>query len=519
MKTSTLQRLICGSLTVFFTGAVWAEIYLPGMQPKEAGVEFVKVQQCQMCHAGTKNGVADPMLSWQSGMMAQAARDPIFLASLAIANQDIPEVGEFCLRCHAPRAWLEDRSKPGDGSALNREDQHGVNCEVCHRFVDPLSTEAKQLVKDVPPSYGNAMMVVDPANTVRGPYGNGEGAMPHRTMKSDYLASGNLCGVCHDISNPLLARDVKTDPVPSYGHLERTYSEWVLSDYARQGKEGSCQSCHYPVVKGGGQSSRFGDLHRDYFVQHGPVGGSTWVQDAVAELWPTSDVNRKALQLGKERSKALLEAAAELKVTRNGAGLQVRVTNLSGHKLPSGYPEGRRMWLNVQFLNRRGAVISELGKYADQTDILQGKPVTVPTLIDPEDTVVYEVVPGISEAMAKKYNKKPGPSFHFVLNDVITKDNRIPPKGFNNEAFAERLCEPVGIQYKDGQYWHDAQFKIPPNTQRVRVRLMYQSISWEYLKFLVEENRTDDWGQRLYKTWTNTGKCAPSIMAEIGQDI
>ena len=520
MNTNVVQGIVWCCLVAVFTGGAWAEIYLPGMQPKEAGVEFVKVQQCQMCHSGTKNGPADPMLSWQGGMMAQAARDPIFLASLAIANQDIPEGGEFCLRCHAPRAWLEDRSKPGDASALNREDRHGVNCEVCHRFVDPLSSEAKQLVKDVPPSYGNAMMVVDPANTVRGPYGNGKGAMPHRTMKSDFLASGNLCGVCHDISNPLSAQDVKTDPVSSFGHLERTYSEWALSDYARQGKSGSCQSCHFPQVEGGGQSSRYGSLHRDYFVQHGPVGGSTWVQDAVAELWPTSDVNKKALHLGKERTEALLKTAAELQVTRAaGTELQVRVTNLSGHKLPSGYPEGRRMWLNVQFLDRRGAVIAEAGKYGNQADTLKGKAVNVPTLIDHEGTTVYEAVPGISPAMAEKFNVEPGPSFHFALNDVITKDNRIPPKGFNNETYREHLCEPVGIRYEDGQHWHDARFTLPPNTSRVRIRLMYQSMSWEYLKFLVEENKTDDWGQRLYKTWLNTGKCRPSVMAEIEQAI
>jgi len=387
-------------------------------------------------------------------------------------------------------------------------------------MVDPLSAEAKQLVQDVPPSYGNAMMVVDPANTVRGPYGNGKGAMPHATMKSDYLASGDLCGVCHDISNPLVARDVKTEPVHSFGHIERTYSEWVLSDYARQGKAGSCQSCHYPQIKGGGQSSRFGTLHRDYFVQHGPVGGSTWVQDAVAELWVNSDVSKKALRLGKERSAALLKTAAELKTTRGpDAHLQVRVTNLTGHKLPSGYPEGRRMWLNVQFLDRRGNIIAEHGKYADQADTLKGKPVKAPTLIDPEKTVVYEVIPGISPTMAKRFNAKPGPSFHFVLNDIITKDNRIPPKGFKNEAFEEHLCEPVGVHYADGQYWHDAQFPIPANTQRVRVRLMYQSMSWEYLKFLVEENRTDDWSQKLYRTWTKTGKCQPSIMAETEQAI
>ena len=48
----------------------------------------------------------------------------------------------------------------------------------------------------------------------------------------------------------------------------------------------------------------------------------------------------------------------------------------------------------------------------------------MPTLIDPDDTTVFEIKPGMSEAIAKKFNKELGPSFHFVLNDTIFKDNR-----------------------------------------------------------------------------------------------
>jgi hypothetical protein len=116
--------------------------------------------------------------------------------------------------------------------------------------------------------------------------------------------------------------------------------------------------------------------------------------------------------------------------------------------------------------------------------------------------------------MAAKHGKKPGPSFHFVLNDRIAKDNRIPPEGFKNAAFAEHLCEPVGAEYADGQYWDDVDFEVPANTARVQVRLMYQSVSWEYLKFLAEEDTTDDWGENLYEAWTKTGKCEPEVIAQ-----
>ncbi|MHC4881727.1 MAG: hypothetical protein ACYTCV_03915 [Planctomycetota bacterium] len=505
--------LLCAVLSV-------AEVFLPGMQPKEAGIEFAKVQQCKMCHGGTKNGDADPFFSWQGGMMAQAAKDPIFRATLAIAEQDVPGVGEFCFRCHTPRGWLEGRSTPSDGSALNREDMYGVSCDICHRLIDPLSEKSRQLIEHIPPGYGNAMMVADPENVVRGPYGDSKGAMPHNTEKSEYHASSKLCATCHNISNPLLAEDVKTQPPYAFGHVERTYSEWLLSDFAKRGKEGTCQSCHYEQVDGGGQASRFGNLHRDYFVKHGPVGGSTWVQDVTWLLWNGQDMDKKAFEASKKRALALLKTAARLDLSKTSdQRAKLRVTNLTGHKLPSGYPEGRRMWVNAQFYDADGLILKEIGKYGEIEDQIFGEAVKAPTIVNPEETTVYECLPGISPKQAKKFNKTPGKSFHFVLNDIITKDNRIPPEGFKNAAFKEHLSAPVGATYVDGQYWDDIELDLPEKCVKVQVRLMYQSASWEYIKFLAEENRTNDWGKRLYGAWQQTGKCEPVVMASIAKEI
>jgi len=504
------------SILLTFVAQAGAEVFLPGMQPKESGIEFAKVQQCQMCHSRTRNGQADPFLSWQSGMMSQAARDPVFRAALTIANQGIAGVGEYCLRCHAPRAWLEDRSKPADGSALNEEDMHGVSCDVCHRLLDPLSDEARKLVKYMPPGYGNAMMVADPANVVRGPYDDSEGAMPHNTKKSEYHASSTLCATCHITSNPLQVQDVNTAPPHTFGHIERTYSEWLLSDFAQKGRDGTCQSCHYPLVEGGGEASRFGSAKRQYFVMHGPVGGSIWIQDATWLLWNGKDMDRKAVDMGKQRALEMLKTASSLEIKTSGEGKAVlRITNLTGHKLPTGYPEGRKMWVNARFFDSSGALLKEVGKYAPREDTLLGKPVTAPTLLDPEQTRVYECLPAISDAQAKKYNKQPGKSFHFVLNDYIAKDNRIPPKGFKNSTFKEHLSQPIGAEYADGQYWDDVPLEPPAGCKRIVVNLMFQPVSWEYIKFLAEENKTDDWGKRLYEAWNKTGQCAPTVIAEL----
>lgn len=492
MKKLAMNIIIIISVFLMPVSLICADVFMPGMQPKESGIEFAKVEQCRMCHAQTNNGSADPFLSWQSSMMSQAARDPIFMASLTIANQDIDGVGEFCWRCHAPRGWLEDRSKPGDGSALNQEDKQGVSCVVCHQFMDPLSFEAAKLIKDVPPGYGNAMMVADPENVVRGPYGDSMGAMPHETKKSEFHASSNLCATCHNISNPLQAKDVKVQPPHQFGHIERTYSEWYLSDYSKEGK--TCQSCHYEKVEGGGQPTKFGNQKREYFVMHGPVGGSIWAQDVTLLISKSKDIDQKALELGK----AIL-----------------RIINLTGHKLPTGYPEGRRMWVNVRFLNSEEKIIKEIGKYGSKEDTFSGRTINVPTLLDPENTRIYECLPAISEEQAKKYNKQPGKSFHFVLNDIIAKDNRIPPRGFKNEPFKEHLSAPVDAVYEDGQYWDDVELDVPNDCKMIVVNLLYQSVSWEYLKFLGEENKTDDSGKRLLEAWGKTNMCAPVSIAKL----
>lgn len=501
---------------------VAAAIVLPGTQPGEGGIELAKVAQCVLCHGETKNGAADPYASWHGSMMGQAARDPIFRAALAIANQDIRGVGEFCIRCHAPRGWLAGRSEAPDGSLLNQEDLHGVSCEVCHHLVDPRSDEAKRLVKKVPPGHGNAMMVADPENVVRGPYGDGEGAKPHKVMKSAYQASSELCGNCHNVSNPLQAQDVNTQPPHAFGHIERTYSEWALSDFAKPESLRTCQFCHFAAVLGGGQASKYGNLRREYFVSHAATGGSTWVQDAILKIWSGKegkDLDREAIRAVQQQAREFLKTAASLNLDVTGGRARLTITNLTGHKLPTGYPEGRRMWVSLRFLDGDGKLLGEVGRYGEKEDTVAGAKVRVPTLLDAETTRVYECKPGISAAQAARHQKQPGASFHFVLNDITVKDNRIPPRGFKQAAFAEHLCAPVGADYADGQFWDTVEFAVPSGTRKVEARLMYQSASWEYIKFLREENRTDAWGQKLYDAWETTGRCPPEVIASATKTV
>ncbi len=455
--------------------------------------------------------------------MALAGKDPVFRAALSIANQDIPGIGEFCLRCHTPRGLFAGRATPADGSALDRDDLMGVTCAVCHRLVDPRTPEAGWLAKALPPGLGNGMMVLDPAYVMRGPYGDDPRVRmrPHGARRSAFLASGDMCGTCHDVSNPLQASDPKTEPPHVYGHIERTYSEWLLSAYAARGEAGKCQACHYPTVSGGGYPTRFRENpKREHFAEHGPAGGSTWVQEVIWRLWEGRDLDRAALQRAQQKVRAILRTAAKLELTfPDSARARLRITNETGHKLPTGYPEGRRMWVNVSFFDAQGRLLDEIGRYGEQEMSVLGGTVKLPTLLDPQRTRIYECLPALSSEQARKYGRQPGPSFYFVLNDYIAKDNRIPPRGFNTAAFAERHCQPVGVSYADGQHWDELDLALPAGTARVAVRLMYQSVSAEYVVFLAEEDRSSDWGRKVYEVWRQTGHCPPEVIAEVASDV
>ncbi len=203
----------------------------------------------------------------------------------------------------------------------------------------------------------------------------------------------------------------------------------------------------------------------------------------------------------------MLQQAATLDVTIDDDGsnfrLSVRVTNETGHKLPSGYPEGRRMWLNLVAKDRDGVILYESGHYDPSTGYA-----------DPgcQDVKIYEIKPGLDSNIASLAGSDPGPSFHFALNNMVYFDNRIPPRGFTNANFEAIQSEPVGYTYSDGQYWDDTQYTLPLNTDTIEVVLYYQTMSKEYVEFLRDENVTNNSGQVIYDLWDTHGKSAPEVM-------
>jgi hypothetical protein len=515
----------------------------PGTQPLGGG-DFVDHTACTSCHGGYNTSV-EPGHNWAGSMMAQAGRDPLFFACLAVANQDAPSSGDLCLRCHNSFGWLGGRSTPTTGSQMTSAlDRDGVSCDFCHRVVDPIykpgvSPPEDQSILDallpshVPAGYANGQFVVDPVARKRGPYT--DAAAPHTFLASAVHLTSDFCGTCHDVSNPVFSRaggadyapgplDQEAGPITSdaFMPLERTYSEWKNSDYVAGvyapdfagnkpgGIVSSCQDCHMRSVAGAGCNDPLAPIRQDLPL-HDMTGGNTWLPFIIASLNP--EVNAAAATAAAGRAQSMLQKAAALNLTYTLAGdsfqAVVTVTNRTGHKLPTGYPEGRRMWLHVLARDAGGAVVYESGAYNPATGVLTHD----------EDAAIYEAELGISPALGGALGVPHGPSFHFALNDSIYKDNRIPPQGFANAAFAAFGGAPVdpgrpGLvpRYADGQNWDTQTFGLPSEAKSVRVELLYQTTSKEYVEFLRDANTTDASGQTMYDLWSANGRAWPIVM-------
>jgi hypothetical protein len=494
-------------------------IYLPGSQPNPAGYAFQSTELCQYCHGNSHyaydpetGGVNryfttehEPHFQWMGSMKAQAARDPVFRAALTIAEQDVPGAGQFCWRCHSPTAWLETRSKPYDGSQFNADDLNGVQCDVCHRMVDPLSEEGRSLSDHPVPGYGNGMMVISDSSAKRGP--RADSRANHEWLYSPFHTSGQFCGVCHEVSNPLRAQDPRNQPPHTYMPITRIYSEWLLSDYPRRGIQ--CQTCHMPRTVGKAAGEEPAPVHPD-LRRHTFAGGNYWVPQILPMFWNYDDWALDALTAGRYRAIEMVRKAAKLEMIpylkyakvakppiipypQYANHVKFRVYNRTGHKFPTGDPESRRAWLHVEFLDARGNVIGESGRYDFETA----------TLIEDPQAKIYRIILG----------EGANPTFHMMRADRVLFDNRIPPMGFRRSAFAQRNAAPVGAKYQDGQFWDDTVYSLPRGTVKVRATLYFQVMTREYIEFLRRTNRTDDWGERLYQAWLATEKAPPIAIA------
>lgn len=153
------------------------------------------------------------------------------------------------------------------------------------------------------------------------------------------------------------------------------------------------------------------------------------------------------------------------------------------------------MWLNVKALSATSAVVGESAAY---------DPLTAELTLDGQ-AKVYETLQGIwtpgspGECKIEDAGKA---QFHFVLNNCIRKDNRIPPLGFHPASASDPNADemrPVGYTYAETSAGSgtlvnydtsDYVFTLPAGTARpiqVKAELKFQVSSKEYIEFLRDQ--------------------------------
>lgn len=290
---------------------------------------------CVECHPAH-------VAEWEGSMHAYAAEDPVFRAMNARGQRETNgELGDFCVQCHAPLAVREGLTT--DGLNLDDVPEHlrGVNCFFCH--------SAEEVTGD-----HNAPITLATDNILRGGISNPTRNPAHKAEYSELhdrekLASGDLCGSCHDIVTPAGV------------HLERTYLEWQNSLYSQpiDGLQQTCGSCHMQGRDDVAADYEGVPLRRVH--SHRMAG----VDVAITEF---PDIDG---QLDEVQRALNTVVAATMTVCDTGKGIEAVLTldNVAaGHSFPSGATQDRRVWIEL-VASTKGQPVFSTGVIADDEPV------------------------------------------------------------------------------------------------------------------------------------------------------
>ena len=125
----------------------------------------------------------------------------------------------------------------------------------------------------------------------------------------------------------------------------------------------------------------------------------------------------------------LADSLEAMALANREAEIRLRLTNHSGHKVPTGYPS-RRMWLHLRVTDSNGQVVFESGKINEDGSITGADNDTDLSRIEPhhdlitdDDQVqIYEAVMGDTDGNV---------TFTLLRAAEYLKDNRLTPPGFD----------------------------------------------------------------------------------------
>jgi hypothetical protein len=426
------------------------------------GALFTTSDNCMACHNNLVTPLGEDVSigsTWRSSMMANAGRDPYFQAGLRREVIDHPaaaaDIQDECAACHMP--MLQRTAHAADGRAdifaqlpigSHDSDEHalaadGVSCTVCHQIgnekLGTRETFNGRFVMQPTPASGTRP-IFGPFKIDRGRTTIMRSVSGFEQSESAHIRESTVCSTCHTLYTQARGPDGRV-----IGELpeQMTFQEW---EHSAVRAEKSCQTCHMPPVIGTTRiASVMGD-QREGLARHLFVGGNAFMLRIL---------NRYRTELGVAAASSELEATARAtlrqletetavvsidRAERNGGAIavDVAVRNLTGHKLPSGYPS-RRAWLHLSVLDQQGRIVFESGAI-DPTGLIRGNdndadPARFERHYDEirsaDEVQIYESV----------MRTPAGTPTTGLLQAVgYIKDNRLLPRGFDKATAAADIA-------------------------------------------------------------------------------
>ena len=501
----------CGTLAPSATPTPLPTYEAPSL-PFERNAFFATSGECASCHTDMVDEAGNDVsndTNWRASMMANAARDPYWQASVRSEILDHPQlksvIEDKCATCHTSMARFTavvsgTESALLDGGFLDPDHPYhtfaidGVSCSLCHQIEeeglgDPDSFSGNfSIDTERPPG---ERLIYGPFPTVEEPAAAMQEASGYLPVKGPHTLRSELCATCHTLYTPYV--DEQGEVAGTFPE-QVPYLEWQHSDYA---DDTSCQDCHMPPAEGAVEiATTGGGPPRSPFAQHLFIGGNTYVLKMLwafgEEIGVTASSDhfaRKVEQtLDQLRNRTAILSLENVTVADSGLTFDVAVRSQTGHKLPSGFP-ARRAWLHVTIVDSEGTVVFESGAVAPDGSIAGND--------NDADPAAYE--PHYQEVTAPDQVQIYEPILENVSGDVTTgliramgyrKDNRLLPTGFDKASAGEDFAVYGGAAEDDDfQGGGDTvRYRVDLAEARgeltVTVELLYQSIGYRWAENL-----------------------------------
>ena len=386
MKWFVMGLLAIVLAGVMLFGTATAQEPFPG-DPLAAdrGDYFSASGACTSCHQQmVDESGADVSIdaAWRSTMMANAARDPYWQASVRLETLAHPALAEViedkCATCHMPmatgtvHAGGEKAPILDDGFNNANHDYHGlamdgVSCTLCHQIEDSNLGEADSFSGSYVIDYTlpqGERMVYSQFQSPQGLANQMQAASGFTPELGIHIKQAELCATCHTLYTPYVNDEGE---VAGVFPEQMPYLEWQHGNFS---VDTPCQSCHMPHATGRVVTSITGGPPRSPFSMHNFVGGNAYMQAIFLNFGDDMGLTAGSDQFSATKDRLLNQLAnwtanvsiQDVALENGRMRADVQIEPLTGHKFPAGFPS-RRAFVHFVVTDAADNVIFESGEF------------------------------------------------------------------------------------------------------------------------------------------------------------